>query len=71
MSRRKTKFRPGAKITSVALLASLLRQEAWIYLNHKPMHPSFLEGMTLRTLRQYAERGRLREAVPNSEQGTH
>ena len=46
-----TKFTKGRKVDTLGDLVSVLENGIWVYWNHKPMHPSFLWNMQLRTLR--------------------
>lgn len=65
-TKRKAKFRQGETIDSFGTLVSLLDSGRWIYWNHKPLHPGWIRGMTLETLRGAIRRGILRVALKNT-----
>ena len=60
---RQRKFRKGAPVNSVELLAGMLNAGDWLMWNGRPMHPEFIRSMTLRGI----ERGVLSGAICRAE----
>lgn len=56
-------FKPGRKITSIAVLVKELQTTKWIYWGRGPKHCGWLWSQHLRTLMGLMEQGRLRKAV--------
>jgi len=59
----KKKFKRGDKITSMGRVAEIIDSGGWIYWDHQPKHPSFIQSMVYRTVRIAIARGILWEAV--------
>ncbi len=62
---KERKFRKGDPIRDMEHLSQCLRERRWIYWNHKPLHPGWIESMTFRTLRGAVRAGILRVARLN------
>lgn len=60
-------FRPGATITSMEEVASLLQARCWVYLFNRPKHPSVLGSMQFNTLAGFVILGALRVAIRNEQ----
>lgn len=58
------KYRPGRKLSMVALVNRLLRGE-YVFLRDKPMHPGFMLSMQLNTLSWRCRIGHIRAAINN------
>lgn len=55
------KTRPGEPLHSIGFLLDYIAPGNWVYLdNKKPMHPSWVLGMKLRTVVTMLDKGRLR-----------
>ncbi len=62
---KKNKFIKGNKINNMKALLFLLTRGYYIYYNHKPQHPGFIQGMTLRTLLNAINNGMLYTSKEN------
>jgi hypothetical protein len=56
---KKNKFKKGHKINFMGDLLGHLTRGNYIYYNHKPQHPGFIQSMTLRTLLNAIHNGML------------
>ena len=59
---RQRKFRKGAPVNSVELLAGMLNAGDWIMWNGKPLHPEMARNMTFNTMRKGVLRGIIHRA---------
>lgn len=57
------KTSPGTHITSLPSLIKWLNDGCWTYLYNRPRHPSVIESMTMRSVRQAVERGEMRRCM--------
>lgn len=63
---REKMFRPGRKITSMAILDRELSAGNYIMINSKPFHPGWTQSMQYRLLKEYVTRGCARIAIKNN-----
>lgn len=62
---RKTKFRKGRPIKTMAALSREIESQRYIYLNHKPLHFGWTSSMQWRSLYLYVKSGRAFYALEN------
>ena len=58
-----TKYRKGKCINSLPELMTRLEAESWIFLEDKPLHPSFIINLPVKKLKAFITLGKLFEAV--------
>jgi hypothetical protein len=60
------RFQPGAAVTSLLELLSLIGFKRWVYINHKPLHPAWVRNLSVASLESYIRQGSIRvaEEVP-------
>ena len=66
-SERKTKFVKGKAVTSLPLAYYLLDAGYWLYVQHKPYHPSILMNWSISTLSRQCRLGQVFQAIPRSQ----
>lgn len=68
MSPRRNKFVPGDVIRApLVVIASVLAGE-WLYYNHKPQSPQWMEHLSVIQLSNAARHGMIRRAIRNTEE---
>ncbi len=64
---RPHKFTPGRKITQTADAVEIILMGLYVYFNHKPMHPGWMQNWSISQLRRACGLGQLRLAELNEE----
>jgi len=65
---KKRMYQRGVAIADMNDLADQIRQGRYMYWLDKPMHPSFVNNMTMNTVRGAIARGILSYALPYTEE---
>lgn len=62
---RTRKYSPGDKLVTLQDIVDANARRQWIFVSHKPQHPSIIMNMSLGTLCRMLQQGSLRYAVRN------
>lgn len=63
---RRHKFRPGRTFDAMDAVGAILKGQ-YLYVNHKPMHPGWMQNWSIRQIEVASARGQLRQAVDNED----
>ncbi len=65
---RKRMYRKGPAYMTLGSLVKDLYSDKWVYLHHRPIHPSWVKNFALTTIMGFLNHGSLSRAIKNKEE---